>query len=152
MSQHATFVCEALAEAEAEAGHKPPPGHQGGVPRGLAMSALLRGALEPEPVEVENRWVTYEGHAFDVVHLGKRFDVTLACEDAEAGRWTLSIETRRGLMPWARKTYPKSVSLIARALHRALKTDPRVSELRWFGEDEWPPSDDPSPTGADSPS
>jgi hypothetical protein len=134
---YARFASSSFADPDGDAGLDAPPGHDGPVPLGLGLVTWLQGSLAGTDKVIENQWITPSGHAFDVASLGHRFDVVVQhAPDLGEAEWLLSVEPRRGLMPWKR---PNTTGLdgVALALHQVLRPDPRVEALRWYTAAQW---------------
>ncbi len=137
MTLYATFDSLDYADPDAELDLEPAPGHTGPVPQGLALDEALRDRLVASGRSVENRWATVTGHAFDVHLNGRRFDVVFQLDDPEAGRWSLSVERRRGFFPWARRPDPIGTQAVAEDVHDALSANPRIANVRWYTDAQW---------------
>jgi hypothetical protein len=114
------------ADVEIDEEFDAPAGHRGATPVGLAfVDSVVRALLEHQ-WEIPFRWVTPEGHAFEVRGGGKRFDVSLSCVEPEEGAWDLVVEVRRGLMPWKRKPAGALLDTLGVQLEEVMRADPRV--------------------------
>jgi hypothetical protein len=133
MSARFRVIAPTFAEPEADAHFDAPPGFDGTPAPGQALAELLARGLAERDVPPRNRWVTPQGHAFDVQLAGQRFDVTVALEDRdEDGAWIVEAEPRRGLLP--RRTDPQSPALthLRNALREVLDGDSRIEDVRVF--------------------
>ena len=123
------FDASGYADRDLDAEHEQPAWHEGPVPLGLALAARLARDLTARGWRTPSRWVTPAGHGFEARGGGDRFDVTLACVDPEAGRWSLDAEPRRGLLPRLRRRDPAAIERLCGDLRAVLAADPTVGSL-----------------------
>ena len=116
-------MSQRFTDPESDAGLKPPPGHSGPVPPGLAFAQWLRDELlaRLQGVQLgEYPWVTYTGHGMELQTTASRFDLVLELVDREAASWTMTLEPRRGLLPFGRKKRAAGFEHVSRRLTEAL--------------------------------
>jgi hypothetical protein len=131
MSARFRVHAPAFADPEADADFDAPPGFDGTPPPGQALTQALARGLGERDIPPRNRWVTPQGHAFDVQVAGQRYDITVALAGPpEDGDWLVEAEARRGLLP--RRVQPDSPGFthLTHAVRDALEHDPRVEDVR----------------------
>ena len=117
------LASETFADPEIDHGIKPPAGHSGPVPPGLAFAAWLQEELRPRLDDVQSgefSWVTYTGHGMELQTNARRFDLVVELIDREATTWMLTLEPRRGLLPFGRKKRSAGFEQLSRRLTDAL--------------------------------
>ena len=121
-----------FADVEADQGLKPPAGHSGPTPAGLAFAKWLRDSLPTalEGIGVgEFPWVTYSGHGIELNYAGARFDLVVELTDREAATWSVTLEPRKGFVPFRRKAKAAGFEALSERLRLYLSGVEAIDEV-----------------------
>lgn len=97
------------------------------------VNSLVSAGLNPTPlVDHGYAW----GFSCTLPHLS--MDCLFGLVGGEPSRWLLACSPRRGWFDWCRGRWHEDEQRhFARIVDESLRTDPRVSDLVWFTQDEW---------------
>jgi len=119
-----TLTSLKYSDPEIDIGLEAPAGHTGPIPAGLAFAHWFQRTL-PEALDGvgigEFPWVTYKGHGLELSYAGSRFDLVLEIADRESATWLLTLEPRKGLLPFRRKKRAAGFEALSRRLLQHLE-------------------------------
>jgi len=107
-------------------------------PSGRVLADLIVQHLSGDGLHVTRRDSTDYSHTFDVLADKRRFGATVGLVDDGDREWLFFAESSLGWLPRLFGQRDDAEHLrVLRSAHGALSADPRVSELRWYTEEEW---------------
>ena len=116
-----------LAEIEDKSGPRQNE-HGEPIPPGALLTDRLQAALANTGWNVDYRWTTYDGHAFDARRGDNRYDVEVTLLDRETARYRVIAKPRVGLLRrvFKGRLDPAEHKLLRVEIDRALLADGRI--------------------------